>query len=307
MVACSPFGPAGEFAATRHGALTRLAAMEGLTPSIITRLLRDRVLDEPAPGVLVVVGSPTTWRQRLYVATLASRGAGAVGFRSAAALHGLDGYGEGPVELLVPSHRRIRLPDLVMHRGPYDANLDITTIDGIACTSIARTLCDIAAVDRAERVQLAFESAWRHGASLEWLRRTASRLDLPGRHGPRRLLALVETAERHGTPTESALEVKVEAVLRALPGVVRQHEVRRGDGSLVGRVDFAMPALKIAIEAHSRTHHFGPDAEERDAAREAQLQAEGWIVRFVTDRKRRRPGELRASLARLVAARERSV
>jgi len=306
MVACSPFGPAGEFAAARHGALTRRqAAIEGLTPIIINRLLRDRVLEEPVPGVLVVVGAPPTWRQRLYVATLASRGAGAVGFRSAAALHGLDGYSEGPIELLVPSHRRIRLPDLVVHRGPYEQQLDITEVDGIACTSVARTLCDIATVDSSLDLKVAFEAAWRAGHSLEWFRQTATRLHLPGRTGPRRLLAPVDAAQQRGTPTESALEVKVEQVLDALPGVVRQHRVHRADGSFVARVDFAIPELRIAIEAHSRQHHFGHEAVEDDAVRESELQAEGWIVRFVTERQRRRPDELRRSLARLVAARSR--
>ena len=110
-------------------------------------------------------------------------------------------------------------------------------------------------------------------------------------------------AERHERPTESALEVHVERTIAKLPGVVRQYDVTAADGRFVARVDFAVPALKIAIEAHSRRHHFGVAADAADADREAALHAEGWIVRFVTDAQRRRPGRLLESLMALVAAR----
>ena len=304
MVACRPFGPAGELAASRHGALTRSqAAAKGFSADVIRRLIDTEVLTEPAPNVLVVRGSPPTWRQRLYVATLASGGAGAAGYRSAAALHGMDGYGEGPLEILVPNSRRIELPDVVQHRGEFDEEWDITSIDEIRCASIARTLCDLGAVDPPDKVRMAFEWAWRQGYSLTWFRMISAALTTPRRKGPRLLAAMVAEAEWHGVPTDSALEVKVEEVITALPGIVRQHRIHRADGSFVARVDFAIPELKIAIEAHSREHHFGIEASESDAAREAELHGEGWIVRFVTDRQRRRPAELRASLERLVAAR----
>ena len=113
----------------------------------------------------------------------------------------------------------------------------------------------------------------------------------------------MRSAEALGTPTESGLEVALEEVLASLSGVVRQHVVRNASGEFVARVDFAIPELKIAIEAHSREHHFGLDAPGLDAERESALQAEGWIVRFVTDAQRRRPDALRASLIGLVAAR----
>ncbi|MFZ4811947.1 MAG: hypothetical protein ACOYL9_11435, partial [Ilumatobacteraceae bacterium] len=114
---------------------------------------------------------------------------------------------------------------------------------------------------------------------------------------------LVELAREHRGATDSALEVNVERALAGIPGLVRQHVVRRADGSFVARVDFAIPALKIAIEAHSRRHHFGVGAESADAAREAALQAEGWIVRFVTSAQTREPRTLRRSIEALVVAR----
>jgi very-short-patch-repair endonuclease len=303
MSACSPFGAAGEFAASRHGAFTRRqAASIGLTATSILRLIRDQVLAEPVPGVLTVMGSPPTWHQQLKVATLASNEAGVAAFHSAAALHRIDGYASGPIELLVASQRHLAIPGLILHRGPMDAR-DLIDVDGIRCTTIARTLCDIGSVDSEASLRVAFDWAWRSGVSLRWISDTALRLATNRRPGPRRILQLIEEADRRRRPTESALEVGVEQTLASIPGLLRQFVVTRRDGSFVARVDFAIPELKIAIEAHSRRHHFGPTAEERDAAREAALQGEGWIVRFVTDAQRRRPDELRRSIIALVEAR----
>jgi very-short-patch-repair endonuclease len=303
MFACSPFGPAGEFAASRHGVLTRSqAASFGLSSTVVARLVRDGLVLEPAPGVLVAAGSPRTWEQRLYVATLASKGAGAAGFRSAAALHRLDGFCPGPVELVLPSARKIELPGLVMRRRDLEPT-DLTIVGVIPTTTVARTLVDLSGIVRGPALTVALDSAWRQGVSLTWIAETAQRVASPGRPGPRRLLGLVERAMSHRSPTESALEVAVERALGNLPGLVRQHEVRRADGSFVARVDFAIPALKIAIEAHSRRHHFGVVGESSDADREAALQGDGWIVRFITAAQARDPGRLRFQIDALITSR----
>ncbi|MGZ4673597.1 MAG: hypothetical protein ACXV8K_13130 [Ilumatobacteraceae bacterium] len=307
MVACAPWGAAGEFAASRHGALTRSqAATQGISSRVIQRLLRDHVIHEPAPGVLVVVGSVASWHQDLYVATLASRAAGAAGFRSAAALSVLDGQPPGSLDLLLPTKRHIRLPNLVCHYGPMggEHSVDFTEIDGIPCTGVARTLCDLGSVDSPERVKMAFESAWRNGCSLTWLRQTAERLHRPGQRGTGVLLRLLDSAETRKVPTESALEVRVERALAGIPGVVRQYSIFDPTGRFVARTDFAIPELKIAIEAHSRRFHFGNDRESDDAVREAQMQAEGWIVRYVTNAQARNALALNRSVRALVSARQ---
>ena len=249
-----------------------------------------------------MVGSPDTWHQRLRVATLASKCAGVAATRAAAGLLGMDDYGPGPLEILVPNSRRIELPGLVVRRGPMPT-CDLVEVHGIRTTNVARTLCDLGNVDPVERVTAAFEWAWRGGASLLWVERTAERLAAPNRPGPRLVLDLIARARDLRSPTDSALEVELESILAMLPGVVRQYEVRRADGTFVARPDFAIPQLRIAIEGHSRRHHFGLRSEADDAEREADLQAEGWVVRFVTKAHLRRPAELSASLRALVASR----
>lgn len=307
MVACAPWGAAGEFAASRHGVLTRSqAADNGISSRVIQRLLRDGGLYEPVPGVLVVSGSVPSWRQRLYVATLGAGASGFAGFRAAAALHGFDGYPPGPIELLLPSRRRRFLPDAVHHHGPmgHEHAVDFTEVDAIRCSGIARTLCDLGSVDPSPRVKMAFESAWRRGFSLVWMRQTAERLHRPGQRGTGVMLRLLDQAGSAVAPTESALEVQVERALGDIDGLVRQFSVFDPNGRFVARVDFAIPALKIAIEAHSRRFHFGEARQERDASREADLHAEGWIVRYVTQAQARNGRALRASVMRLVRARQ---
>ena len=116
-------------------------------------------------------------------------------------------------------------------------------------------------------------------------------------------MSLLDEAATHAAPTESALETFLECTVAGLPGLVRQHDIFDAGGRFVARVDFAIPELRIAIEAHSRKYHFGPDREDSDAAREAAIQAEGWIVRYITKRQAHNRSELRSSLLALIEAR----
>ncbi len=295
----TPWGAAGEFAASRHGALSRRqAAALGLTPSPVRRLINERRLHEPAPRVLVVVGTDDTWRQRLMIATLCCNSIGVAGFRSAAALHGMDRYPEGPVELLLPAPRKLRLHGVDVHVGPLTPE-DIVVVDGIRATTIERTLCDLGAVDPWWVVQYALEWAWRSGMEPASLQATIDRLHRPGQHGTKVAQELLVEARLRGKPTESALEVRLEAIIGDIPGVVRQHVVCDEAGGFVARVDFAIPSVRLAIEAHSKQFHTGADAEQRDARRHERLVACGWTVEYVTSDQMKDPAKVRSTTLRL--------
>jgi very-short-patch-repair endonuclease len=297
------WGAAGEVAASRHGALTRTqAGLLGLGPHHIDTLRRRGHLAEPTPGVLTVVGAPVTWRQRLTVATMACNGSGAGGYRSAAAMHRMDGYDEPPchglVELLTAGNRHHKGLDVLLHTGPFSPE-DLVVVDGILCTTIARTLCDLGSVEPLHRVRVAFEWAWRNGVSLTWLQQTADRLHRPGQRGTGVLQRLLVEARNHERPTESGLEVELSCILADIPGLVRQFEVFDADGAFVARVDFAVPGAHLAIEAHSRRHHFGPQAAARDLDRDQRLTACGWTTLYVTKRDMVNPARVRR---RVIAA-----
>ena len=81
------------------------------------------------------------------IATLSGPGFWA-GFRAAAYLHNIDGFRRQPLaEVVGPrSCRRIRGLDVIQHWvEPLDAD-DLTYIDGIPCTSFARTVVDVCGV-----------------------------------------------------------------------------------------------------------------------------------------------------------------
>ena len=304
MFACAQWGAVGEFAASRHGAVTRKQAAElGVSNKVVARLKSLGHLLEPLPGVLVVVGSVPTWEQRLTVATLASSQAGIASHRSAAALHGFDGYARRPIEVIVPNWRPVIASFAEQHRSLVPG-CDAVRIDNICCTGVARTLADLGAVDPIDRVRAAFESAWRRGASLLWVRETAERLHRPGQSGTRVLLTLLDEAERHRRPTESTLELRLEACLRGIEGLVRQHVVTAESGQFVARVDFAVPRVKSAIEAHSRQFHFGSEAVHHDEAREHSLAAQGWMVVYVGDRHIRSKARVRKRVLDIIRVRE---
>lgn len=283
MPVCAPWGAAGELAASRHGVLHRRQAADiGLTPAVIRRLKRDGLLTEPLPGVLVVAGSPDTWHQRLAIATSVGGKPVVTGYRAGAALHRLDGHPPGLLEVVSHARRTIAMPGLIVHTS--ELTDDVVEIDGIPCTSIARTLADLGAVESIDRVEVAFNHAWRRGVSLAWLRQEAERLHRPGQRGTGTLLRLLDAVPPGARPLESPLEAQVEHLLRraGVDPVVRQHEVRDGDGRFVARVDFAVPHLRLAFEAHSLQHHMGVSAARRDAARDRALRAVGWVVEYIT-------------------------
>ena len=308
MATRTHWGAAGDVAASRHGAFHRSRAAElKLSDATIRGLKRSGHLDEPIPGVLVVVGSPNTWQRRLEIATLGSRGLGSAGFATAATLHQMDGYRHGAVpDLLVPSWRRQLTPAATLHVGPFEEP-DFVHIDGWRCTTVARTLCDIAGADPLPKVRTAFESMWRAGVSLEWVRRTAETLDQPRRPGPSVVLELVAEAHRFEQPTGSALEVQLGEILRGIPGLVRQHSIHGEDGEFIARPDFAVPDVRLAIEAHSRRFHFGPTATHADEDREHRMTADGWLTMYFGATSIRSPARVRSDVERTIARRRRQL
>ncbi len=74
--------------------------------------------------------------------------------RAAAAQQYLDGFQPGIIEVMTKRKRTILTPDTVRHRWRRLQPSDITTVDGIPCTNIATTLCQLGAVVPRDRVEL---------------------------------------------------------------------------------------------------------------------------------------------------------
>lgn len=276
---------AGAFAASHHAVLTRREAADLHLPrSALAHLRRDGLLREPSRDVFVASWAPTTWRQRLYIATRAAGGGVTVSHRAAAQLHRIDGFEHGLVEVTVRKGRRLRIDGCITHQTTRSwANDDVVVIDGVRCTSLARTLVDLPTVVDDLLVERALDDFQRRGLSLNWLERTARRLHRPGQRGTRVILDELDRRRHAGRVRDSWFEKLVEASLASiwLPPIVRQHEVYDEDGNLIARLDLAVPIVRLGIEAHSRAFHTGAHRERIDERRDTRLAMVGWDVQYV--------------------------
>jgi hypothetical protein len=268
-------------ATSQHGAFgTRQAAQRGVTRKVRKGRVQRGQWIEPIAGVVVVAGSPDTWRQRLTIAVLAC--GGVVSHRAAAALHGLDGFAESVVEVSVVRGRMPRLPGVFVHRVAFLDAQDVTVVDGIPVTNVARTVCDLGAVVSDDRVEQALDDALRREFSQRWIEETLARVERPGPSGTASLRRVLERPDRAGRLPDSKFERLVERLVTAagLPPPVRQHQVFDECGELIGKIDLAWPDIKLGIEATSLRWHKGPRRGRGDQVRDLRLTAEGWAILY---------------------------
>jgi hypothetical protein len=272
------------------------ARAHGLSRATVARRIAAGQLDRPLPQVLRLVGAPGTWEQDVMAAVLATRRLAVASHRCAAALHGLDGCPAGIVEISVTRQHRVTLPGVVVHHIQALDGIDVTTIDGIPVTGLARTLCDLGSVVAASVVERALDDARRRDVSLRWLEQTAARLHRPGQSGTGVLSRLLAQARLEPTVRCSWFERLVEDCLQSpeLPPLVRQHAVHDPYGRLAGVLDLAFPSIRLGVEAHSRQFHFGRTSEHRDEDRDHRLARCGWEVLYVGWQSTRRPADVLA-------------
>jgi hypothetical protein len=283
MRADEKWPPLLAMAAQHDSVFTRAqAAAHGLSSRQVTRRRDAGLLREPLPGVLVVTASEPTFRQRVRVATMAGGGTVA-SHRGAALLHAFDGIDAAPVEITVRRGRCPALDGVVVHRSTPLDPVDVTEIDGIPVTTVARTLCDLGAVLGQDDVEQCLDGVLRRGTSEAQVRATLQRVHRPGPSGTSTLARILGDPRRTGGIPESWFERLVKRALAApdLPPVVLQHEVRAG-GRLVARFDAALPAWRIGVEAHSARWHDRPGRVWRDLERDNEVKALGWAVVYVT-------------------------
>lgn len=233
---------------------------------------------------LVHPGSPD-WLQRCLAACLALLGCTAVSHRAGATLYGLDGANHSVVEVSTDSTHHVRADGVIAHRKTkWDAG-DLRVVQGIPVTSPNRTLLDYSSVVPRLLLERAVESAILRGLTTEGaLRRYIARVCGKGCRGCAQLRWVLDHRPK-GKPARSGFEVMLLDLIREfhLPIPDRNHTVR-DDGTPVAEIDLAYVARLIALEADGAQWHSARRAHQRDVARQARLEAMGWIViRFTWD------------------------
>ena len=224
-------------AGRQYGAFSRkqIAAL-GASDRFVARRLAEHHWSRPVPGVFILVGSAPTWKRQCKVAELSIESA-AIGGRAAAVLHGFAGYRAGPIELVAPLNAYCKHPAATVHRY---AGAKLTVVEGIAVTTPAQTLFDLALLVGPWRLERTIDDA------IAAKKVTAAELGerLAFYEGSRRpglpmIRPLVlERLEDGWAPPESELESILLRVLGRLPShpmIVRQaplpwrsHQAGRG-------------------------------------------------------------------------------
>jgi hypothetical protein len=211
-------------------------------------------------------------------------GSGAlVSHRAAAALRGLAGFPEDSIELSVAGQRGRRL-GFVVHRTAPLPRVDVTVVNGMPATSVARTLIDLASVVPDDLLEEALDDALRRKlVSLPRLRWRIAELAGKGRPGIALIRSLVEARGGGDAVPGSVFETRLLRLLMkgGLPMPALQHEIRSGR-RLIAIVDFAFPEARLAVEADGYRCHSGRARWEHDLARRNALTSMGWRVLHVT-------------------------
>jgi hypothetical protein len=248
-----------------------------LTDRQIKRLVGTGQWRRAGSGVYLVAGAPSGWKQALAVACLAGPPGTVASHRSAAALLGF-GPPPGRAEITVPVTTSARRERAVAHRSPLEG-ADRCTVDGIPCTTPARTVVDCAAVLSVEDLCHVVDAAcYRHPRLPSRVSQTLGRAGTQGRRGVSALREALQPwteGVRPGSPAEARC---LRAFARwGLPRPERQYPVRNSAGKEVGRVDFAWPDHHVLFEYDGEEFH-GPRAWLSDACREAEIDALGWTI-----------------------------
>ena len=271
-------------ASAQHGVFSRKqAGAIGYSKKSLDHLIARGAIEPVDHGVLSFIAARRSWRSSLMSAVLAGGGSHA-SHRSAACLHGLDGFDEPqPIEVTVARGRYPARDEVIIHRWTSPDQNDFTQVDGIPVSSVASTLARLGAVVPSRRVEQALDDALRRGYSIKWIEQTTERLHRPGPTGTGVLVRLLRDPARRQAIPDSAFERVAARILDAtdLTSPALQHPVRLPNGR-TARIDIAWPGVKWGIECHSRRYHFGPRSADDDHDRDHQLAMAGWHLTYLT-------------------------
>ena len=218
----------GEFAASRHGAFNLSQAAEHeVTRQDIAWMQRVGMIEPACKHVWRYVGHPNTARQQLYAATLTVHSAGS--HFSAAALQRVDGMREFPAIPGSLTHHAdwTRIKGILVRRTRFLSTHDVTSVDGIPCTNLARTACDVAPYVTHPQLVRFVDDIQRRGLSMRWVMYRADKLNHRGRAGPPLVLDIIRRRLGGYRVPESVFERMLAECLKSplLSGIVRQHRL----------------------------------------------------------------------------------
>ncbi|MFO8075626.1 MAG: type IV toxin-antitoxin system AbiEi family antitoxin domain-containing protein [Egibacteraceae bacterium] len=206
---------------------------------------------------------------------------GVVSHESAARLHGLEVCeAAAAVHVTVPHARRRAPAGVIVHLSRRLPSADVLADRGLRLTSLARTLCDLAATGPAGQTLRLLDAAVALGAAPKWIHQRASELTA-GRPGVATLRAATDPG---GAPVFRSWLERTLAELVATAGLPAPEwnvEVEDAAGR-IGIVDALWREAGVIAEAEGLRFHTSAEARRRDAERFNRLAAAGYTARRFT-------------------------
>ncbi len=262
----------------QHGVVSRKQALRsGLSARQIEYQCTTKRWIRIGPGVYRPDAVAASWKSQLLAACLITNGVAS--HRSAAALHGIDGFRATVREITVPEGRWKPIDAVRVHQTRQWHVAQHVVRDHIPCTDLSRTILDVAAVARPRQVQDMVDAVMR-----------ASRFDLPdlyaiivrharkGRDGCGVLREVLESRmPDSGVPLSRWSRLVGRLLVDAgLPEPVYEYRILDRSGALVAQVDLAYPEAKVAIELDSIAWHFNRASFHHGRARWNAITRERW-------------------------------
>lgn len=268
-----------------NGGVTSRRALEAM--GVPRSTLKDWILAGrlEAEGAVALRGGsvPSSRETRLRVALL-EVGQGAVfSHATAIRLWGLWRWGDDdPLEVIVDSRAKREPPGVRVHHTRRLLPREVTTLEGVGLTRMARCICDVAGRVRPATVKdLLADAASRDLVDLaELFSSVEARKRFPGRTAVRAALAAFDEEQaRYRSKTERRSRAAI--VAAGLPAPLINYPVR---GRLQPYLlDHAWPAVRYDVELDG-PEHLRPSQAARDRRRDADLTEIGWTVdRFPVD------------------------
>lgn len=273
------FAHIAAIAAANHGVLSLDALQhEGIPPSTVRRWVAEGLLHRLGPRSFLVAGAPLTWKTSAGAALADCGPASILAGRTAARLHGLDGFVADEPELLLPAPlRRYRSTHRVVTTSRPIDPVEIVRIDGLRCLRADRLILDAPLFDftRGE-IENAIDSAIRlRRVSEQRLRTRVVERHTRGVNGGRMLVdALVDSGG------QSRLERWFLRLVRqaGLPRP-RLQRTYRDESRIVARVDAYFPG-DVVVEVEGHGTHSSRRQRQHDEQRRTELTLRG--IRVLT-------------------------
>ena len=294
-----------QFAALVRRQFGAFSRGQALAHSVTDRQLSSRVrrgdLAAVCYGIYCVTATPDTWHRRVVVACLRGGESAFASHQCSAAAWGIEGFQPRMVE--VSTQRRIsQVDEATFHRVVEPPPGDVQDLGPIKVSSPTRTLIEISGSADDEGIELALDDCLRKRlTSVARLRWRLEKVGARGMRGARRLRRILDRRDNELRP-ETVFERKFLWLLAhaGLPMPHTQYEIRDA-GGFIGRVDFAYPSARVAIEADGYRFHSGRTHWERDRTRRNRLEASGWRMLHTTwDQVIRRPDDILRPLRTLL-------